>query len=233
MKRFYRNVVSSGLSSYEVSYKETDLFISAKKNMKFEVFEYIRSLRLQIEDYIKRNRNFLTSLTPISDKKAKGVIKEMLNASKKAQVGPMACVAGAFAQYTGSFILKQCNECIVENGGDIFLKLDREPIVGIYTENKHFKDKLSIKLKKSKKPYGICSSSAKIGPSLSMGQVDLALIVAYNTLFADALATKTANMIKNKDDIQKTIEFAKSKDIVGCLFIKDDSLGIWGEVSLV
>ncbi len=233
MKRFYRDFTASGLNSYEVSYKETDLFISACKDMKFEIFEYIRNLRLKIEQYIKNRNEFLTSLEPLKiDKNADSIIKDMLRAAKKASVGPMACVAGAFAQYVGNLILKECSECIVENGGDIFLKLNREPTVGIYTINRYLKDNISITLKQSKEPYGICSSSAKIGPSLSMGRADLSMIVSHNAVLSDGLATKTANMIKNRKDIDKAIDFAKTKNIVGCLFVKDDTLGIWGEMSI-
>ncbi len=234
MKRTYRHYVSDKLLNYEVSYKETDLLVSVCKDMKFEIFEYIRNLRARLERYIEKNNNFLTSLTPIKlDKKAPEIARDMIKASAVADVGPMACVAGAFAQYTGEFILKQCKECIVENGGDIFLKLNKEPVIGIYTTNKYYKDKLKILLEKSNKPYGICSSSAKIGPSLSKGRADLAVIIAEDAIVADGLATKTANMIKAKDDIQKTIEFVKQKNVLGCLFVKDDAMGIWGNLSIV
>lgn len=234
MKRFYRDIVSDRLLNFEVSYKETDLFISSCEDMRFEIFEYLRQLRIELEQYIEKNKGFLTSLVPVRlDKKAPEIARDMMNGAKLSGVGPMACVAGAFAKYIGNFILKRCRECIVENGGDIFLKTAKPPIVGIYTNNEHFKDKLKIKLKESEKPYGICSSSAKIGPSLSKGKADLALIVSYDAVLSDAMATKTANMIKERDDIKKAIEFAKSKNIIGCMFIKDDAIGIWGEISLV
>lgn len=233
MKRFYRDFAVNGLNSYEVSYKETDLFISACRDMKFEIFEYIRNLRIKVEKYIKNRNEFLTSLKPLKiDRDAESIIVDMLRTAKEASVGPMACVAGAFAQYTGNFILKRCSECIVENGGDIFLKTDREPTIGIYTLNRYLKDSISITLKQSKKPYGICSSSAKIGPSLSMGRADLSVIVSHDALLSDGLATKTANMIKSRKDIDRAIEFAKTKNIIGCLFVKDDALGIWGEMSV-
>ncbi len=234
MKRFYRHIVSDRLTNFEVSYKETDLFISACEDMRFEIFEYVRHLRIELEQYIEKNREFLTSLVPVHfDKKAPEIARDMMRSAQLSDVGPMACVAGAFAKYIGNFILKRCRECVVENGGDIFLKTKKPPIVGIYTNNKHFKDKLKIKLEKSEKPYGICSSSAKIGPSLSRGRADLSLIVSDDSVLSDGLATKTANMIKEKNDIKKAIEFAKSKNIIGCMFIKDDAMGIWGEISLV
>jgi ApbE superfamily uncharacterized protein (UPF0280 family) len=233
MKRLYRDFVDNTLLNYEVSYKDTDLLVSACRDMKFEIFEYVRRLRIELESYIEKNKKFATSLKPIgADKNAISIAKDMIRASKSALVGPMACVAGAFAEYTGKLILKSCPECIVENGGDIFLKLNKQTTIGVYTQNEFFKDNISVSLKESPTPYGICASSAKIGPSLSKGRADLAIIIAQSAILADGLATKTANMITEKDDIKLAIEFAKTKNIIGCLFIKDDALGVWGDLSI-
>ena len=57
---------------------------------------------------------------------APDIVQAMLRASAAAGVGPMAAVAGAVAEYTGREILKSCDEVIVENGGDIFLKVNRD-----------------------------------------------------------------------------------------------------------
>ncbi len=233
MRRFYRNYAFEGLVGFEVSYKQTDLFIEACKKMEYEVFQLVRDLRMKLDSYIEQNRDFLVSLKPVrQDRRAPAIAREMITEAAFAGVGPMACVAGAFADHVGRFILKHCSECIVENGGDIFLKLEREALIGVYTENPHFKDKLAVRLKCRQHPYGVCSSSAKIGPSLSLGRADLALIVSDNATRADALATRCANMIETPDDIERTIEFARSKGVLGCLFISQDRLGIWGDITL-
>ena len=235
MERTYRKrIAADGLLGFAVAYKQTDLFVETCRNLEFEVFEVIRKHRQLLENYIAQHKAFLSALEPVEIKKnAPRIVRIMAEAAKKASVGPMAAVAGAFAEIVGEFILKECSECVVENGGDVFLKLNREPVVKLYTTNPFFKDKLHIRLEKSQKPYGICSSSAKIGPSLSFGKADLATIVGFDVAFCDALATKTANMIKTEGDIEKAIEFASKKDIVGCVFIKDKSIGVWGNLELV
>ena len=235
MKRTYRERFKLyGFESWETTYKSTNLFVKACKDLRLETFEIVKKLWGDLLTYIEKNRDFLTSLKPIKqDKKAPKIAQRMIEASRRADVGPMAAVAGAIAEEVGHLLLKECDECVVENGGDVFLKLNSEPVIGIYTQNPYFGDNLNIKIKMSKTPIGVCSSSAKIGPSLSLGKADLSLIIDKDTAFADAMATKTANMIKNEDDIETAIDFAKSKNVEGCLFIKGKKIGIWGKIELV
>ena len=235
MRRVYRELFSlDGFESWETTYKKTNLFIKACKDLRFEVFRLVKKSWEELLDYIEKNKDFLTSLKPIKqDRHAPPIAKKMIEASAKADVGPMASVAGAIAEAIGKMILKECSECVVENGGDIFLKLEREPIVGIYTNNSYFKDNLTIKVKTKGVPISICSSSAKIGPSLSLGKADLAVIITRDGAFSDAMATKTANMVEKSEDIEKAIEFSKERGVDGCLFIKDKKIGLWGNIELV
>ncbi len=235
MRRIYREQINlDGFVSWETTYKDTNLFVKACRDLRFEVFEQVKRLREKLEAYIKINSDFLTSLEPIRyDKSAPDIAKKMITASRRAGVGPMASVAGAFAEAVGRFLLKKCNECIVENGGDVFVMLKRQITLGIYTENPFFKDKLNIKLPNFDNPFGVCSSSAKIGPSLSFGKADLAMIIDFDTSFADAMATKTANMIKNESDIEQALNYSKEMGVLGCMFIKGKTIGIWGNLELI
>ena len=234
MERYYRSVCHSHLKSYEITYKESNLFIEACEDSQLEAFEILRRSRKELESYISYNNEFFRSLEPIkNDKRAPILVQRMIEASHKAGVGPMACVAGAIADVIGRFLLKRCDECVVENGGDIFLKLNQKPIIGIVTNNRYFKDKLSIEINKSNFAYGICSSSATIGPSLSQGSADLSLIVSHDVLLSDALATASANIIKNETDLNSAVDFVRGKDIIGCLFIKDKSLAVWGDLKII
>jgi len=235
MRRVYRELFSlEGFESWETTYQKTNLFVKACKDLRFEVFRLVKASWKELLSYIEKNRDFLTSLKPIEqDNHAPALARKMIEASAKAGVGPMASVAGAIAEVVGRRILKECDECVVENGGDIFLKLKREPTVLIYTQNRYFKDNLTIKIKSKETPVSICSSSAKIGPSLSLGKADLAVIISRDGAFSDAMATKTSNMIKKSEDIEEAIEFSKNKGVDGCLFIKDNKIGLWGKIELV
>ena len=82
--RFYRDWVNSDLLSFTVRDRETDILISAEKNLKSEAEKLIRRYRTDIIDYIKRNPKFETSLKPLPpDDNAAGIIKAMLNKTSR------------------------------------------------------------------------------------------------------------------------------------------------------
>lgn len=235
-RRYRQWVKSEGLVTFEVKELETDLLISAGKNLENKVREYILNYREDIQSYIKKNRDFFTSLEPINvDIDAPRIVKAMADAGKKASVGPMAAVAGAIAEFAGRDLLAYTDEVIAENGGDIFIKTKVKRVLGIYAgEDSPFSGKLALEISPSEEGSGVCTSSGTVSHSLSFGIADAALIISGDTALADAVATAMGNVVKNKDRIEKGIDFAKSIDGVrGALVIVGDKLGSWGEIKLV
>jgi ApbE superfamily uncharacterized protein (UPF0280 family) len=107
-RRFYRDWVNhKDLYVTRIAVQETDLQVLADKAIDKEfIKDRIYVYRRQIEDYISKDRRFLTSLKPIKVELASPlIIKEMSRQSKKANVGPMATVAGAIAQFLGGDLL--------------------------------------------------------------------------------------------------------------------------------
>ena len=99
-RRFYRDWINAkGLYLTRIAEKETDLQILTEKPADNDFLKKrIHLYRRQIEDYISKDRRFLTALKPIEvELKTAPIVKEMAQAAKKAGVGPMACVAGAIA----------------------------------------------------------------------------------------------------------------------------------------
>ena len=227
---------SVGLASFEAVVKETDLFISASRDLKKEALGSITRHRASLENYIKSHEYFRTSLGPVDVKEsAPEIAKAMARAGRAAGVGPMAAVAGAMAEYVGRDLLKLSDEVVVENGGDIFLKIDKIRTMGIFAgERSPFTGKLTMEISPNEKGMGICTSSGTVSHSLSFGNADAALIISDDAALADAMATAAGNMVKSAGDIEKAIAFAKSvKGIRGVLIIVGDKLGTWGEVRLV
>ncbi len=233
--RTYRHwVKGKGLVSFNVVVKETDLYIRASRNLKSKALKLVLKYRDTLERYIERHPSFLTSLDPlpVSDD-APHIVKSMLESARKAGVGPMASVAGAITEFVGTELLAFSPEVIVENGGDIFLKSLGKRIIGIYAGKSPLTGKIGLEIEGEDTPLGICTSSGTVGHSLSYGKTDAVVVLAQSATLADAAATAIGNLIKQPEDIPGGIELAKSiEGLKGLLIIKDDQVGLWGEVKI-
>ena len=233
--RTYRHWVrDKDLVSFNVVVKETDLYIRATKNLKSKALKLVLKYRDTLERYIERYPSFLTSLKPLpSTDDAPHIVKSMLESARKVGVGPMASVAGAITEFVGSELLAFSPEVIVENGGDIFLKSLGKRVVGIYAGESPLTGKIGLEIAGEETPLGICTSSGTVGHSLSYGKADAVVALSPSATLADAAATAIGNLIEKPDDIPNGIEFAKGvEELKGLLIIKDDKIGLWGEVKI-
>jgi hypothetical protein len=233
--RTYRNTISTGhLKCYEVNVRETDLLVCTDINIYDITLDIVLNYRNYIENYIIENPLFLTSLVPVAcDILAPAIIKDMISETQKVGVGPMASVAGAISQYVGSQLLDYSNNVIIENGGDNFIKTEHDVHISVYAGSSPLSEKIILKLRSSKMPAGICTSSGTIGHSLSFGRADAVCVLSDSAVLADAAATAIGNRVKNKNDIQKALEWGMAVDGVrGVVIIIGDAIGLLGNIEL-
>jgi len=234
--RTYRNFdTNERLIPFQVSIKETDLYLKARENLEKETRDSVFFYRGHIENYIRSHPDFEKSLVPLTyDQYAPLIVKEMLHASSLVGVGPMAAVAGAIAEFVGRSLLRYSPEIIAENGGDIFISTAEEIIVEIFAGASPFSQKIGIKVLPSEMPLGVCTSSGTVGPSLSFGKADAVTIVSPSTALADSAATAVGNRVKKADDIPFGLKVAESlPEIKGAVIIMGEKMGAWGNIELV
>jgi len=235
-KRTYRNLIKiSGLESFGVSVKETDLWICADRVLEKEAKEHVFKIRGYIESYIQSHPGFLKSLVPWSvNGPAPFIVNEMAEAGKRAGVGPMAAVAGAVAESVGNALLAYSNEIIVENGGDVFIRLNRPFIYSIFAGKSPLSMRFGIRLDASGKPLAVCTSSATIGHSYSAGKADAVCVVSDSCAVADAAATSICNQVISEKEIQPAIDSGNLiEGVYGIVVIAEGKIGIWGNVEMV
>jgi len=223
------------LVSFSVVVKETDLFIRARRNLRAKAVKAIVKHRKPIEAYIRQHPQFLTTLEPCSvEEDAPDIVKEMAKVAQIAGVGPMAAVAGAIAEAVGKDLLLSSSEVIVENGGDIFLKISKPRLIGVYAGTSPFTSKVALEIQPEETPLGVCTSSGTVGHSLSFGNADAAIVLSQSTFLADAMATAIGNRIRSTNDIPKALDWAQQlPGVSGVVIIKDDKIGVWGKVKIV
>ena len=230
--RFYRKIAKpKRLVSFSVKVSQTDLWISAERDLKKEAEFFVLNARNQVEAYIERHPEFLSTLLPWpEDPIAPPVVKEMIKAGRNAGIGPMSAVAGAIAEYVGRKLLRFSSEVIVENGGDVFLSLNRAVTVGVFFG----KDcQIGINVKEDMMPAGICSSSGKIGHSLSFGNADLVTVFSRSASIADSAATAIANRISKIGDIRELNKWGTQiKGIFGIVAVVNGNISFWGNLEI-
>ncbi|MBN1622381.1 MAG: UPF0280 family protein [Endomicrobiales bacterium] len=232
--RFYRNwIKTSDLVSFNVQVSESDLNVQAKEDLSEVIKELLLKYRGQIESHIQTHPDFAKSLKPYpAEPLAPKIIRDMCFFGEKAGVGPMAAVAGAIAENIGTEILrKHDTELIIENGGDIFLASKKERKIGIYSGKSM--PALNVEIKPEQMPCGICTSSGKMGHSMSFGKADSVTVLAKSCTLADAVATAACNQVQSEDDIKKSIEFAMNiEEVEGVVVVINRKIGIKGNLKL-
>ena len=129
----------------------------------------------------------------------------MCNASEISGVGPFAGVAGAVAVHAVERMKEAgANEAIVENGGDIAFLSDRQVPVGLFADHPVLKDVAFMV--SSDGITGICSSSAKIGPSVSLGSSNVCTVFSDDVVLADCCATALGNLVTDEDSLSERLQ---------------------------
>ena len=241
-QRTYRNQFSQQrFRSFGINYKETDLWIgidpdSYREEMKEAALAKVVQLRSEMEAYLLNDPIFGNTFEPHRvEQNAPEIVKMMAEAANRAGVGPMAAVAGAFSEMVGLHLMQQfeIQELVVENGGDIFLKINRNLLMSVYAGNSPLSEKIGIEIQASESPLGVCTSARTVGPSVSLGKTDATMIICRNTALADALATTFGNLVQVPEDVQQvTQQTEQFPEILSAVIICRDKIGIRGQFEM-
>ena len=212
--------------------KETAVTIVAEERYVPEAKRSIFESRKVLEEFIAYDPFFRSTLEPYDEQEdAPPLVRRMCEAARSAKVGPMASVAGAVAEAAvNAMAAAGATHALVDNGGDIAMILDREVDIGIYAGRSKFSE-LAFRFAPVGRVMGVCTSSATVGPSISFGIADAAIVISDNVALADACATTLGNMIVTDDDpllAEAVTRLMKVDGIAGCCAIIGDKIAIKG-----
>jgi ApbE superfamily uncharacterized protein (UPF0280 family) len=224
------------------SEKESDItIISESKNAISSAKEEFYIHRKILEKFILTHKEFQTTFSPIKVESKEKIINLMIEGAELCDVGPMATVAGAFADIMLN-VMKQESEAnpipariaLVENGGEIAIDSEKPMKVALYAGENKLQLNIGFLIEKKDCPIGIASSSAKIGHAVSLGQSDVVTIFANNATIADGAATKIGNLVKG-DDVERSIQKALDKTdeiegVLGAFICRNDKIGYSGRI---
>jgi ApbE superfamily uncharacterized protein (UPF0280 family) len=227
--------------SFRSALRETDLWIAvdtAHYSGDIEQFtmDRIRFYRSVLEKHIDKYPEFATSLVPVAAPAGvHQMVTGMSEAAQKAGTGPMSAVAGAISEFISRDILEEyeADEVIVENGGDIFMKLISPATVSVFAGTSPLSDKIGLVIKPEETPLSVCCSSGTVGHSLSFGNADACMIACRSGAQADAYATAFCNEVKNSEHVQQVTERALQKpEIISMVIIAGDKVGLGGSIEI-
>jgi ApbE superfamily uncharacterized protein (UPF0280 family) len=119
----------------------------------------------------------------------------------------------------------------LENGGDIFLAGGTKRKIRIFAGGSS--PLVDISIEDRSEGLGLCTSSATVGPSVSLGAADAVAVLALTATLADAAATAIGNMVRTAEDIESALEAAaRYEEVLGAVIVVGGSVGAWGSIEL-
>ncbi len=158
----------------------------------------IKRNRKALEDYAECNPLFLVTFEPVAVPAEPLVARLMAEAAAKADVGPLAAVAGVLADLAmEDMVAAGCKVAVVEDGGEISAVSDKPVDVALAAGDtplsKHFGFRLTSF------PIGVATSSGRFSHAFSFGDAEAATVFCRNAGLADAAATAVGNVVKGED----------------------------------
>jgi ApbE superfamily uncharacterized protein (UPF0280 family) len=215
-------------------FKETNCFIlSDKENAIDRAIASITHHRNELDKYVRTHQKFLYSLQPVSASDGPLVVRLMDKASRKANVGPMAAVAGVLADLAVKAMASAgCEVAVVENGGEISAFSNRPVDIALLAGDSPLSRQIGFRLEEF--PIGIATSSGLFSHALSFGEAEAVTVFAENAGSADAASTAVGNLIKGRDcqtAIERGINEALSiEEVTGVLILYRGFVGKAGKV---
>jgi uncharacterized protein len=214
--------------------KESRGTIIADKEEAIDIaVESLRRNRKALEDYSKANPKFLFSLKPVKVPAEPLVAKLMAEAAEKADVGPMAAVAGVLADLAvKDMVIAGCEVAVVEDGGEVSAVSNVPVDVAVAAGDEPLSRKFGFRL--AEFPIGVATSSGRFSHALSFGDAETATVFCGNAGLADAAATAVGNVVKGDDyqaAIQRGMDIALSiEGVEGVLILYKGFVGTAGKI---
>lgn len=215
-------------------FKETNCtIISDSEKAVNAAVSSIKKNRDELEGYVSEHPEFLYSLSPVKVRDGPKTAILMAEYAERANVGPMAAVAGVLADLAVDEMISAGSQvAIVENGGEISAVSSRPIDVALLAGSHPLSKGLGFRLKDF--PIGVATSSALFSHALSLGEAEAVTIFADNAGLADAAATAIGNIVKGDNPkfiVEKALRKAMEiEGVKGVFIIYRNFVGKCGQI---
>ncbi len=237
-RRTYRQTLRprTGETAFQVVVEQTDLWIVARRDLAAEISAFVHEIRTGLKNHLLLDPDFAASLVPVdAPDQAPDLVRRMARAARACGVGPMAAVAGAIAQAVADRFVPLSPDILVENGGDIFMHSTTARTVGLLARPVEGV-RLGLRIPADRFPLAVCTSSGRVGHSLSLGRADMVAVLARDGALSDAAATALANLLATERDLEPMLAQARRlfrTGVTGVFAQVGESVGAVGDLELV
>ena len=208
---------------------ETCIDAKVEKGFLRMVEDLIVEARSQILKKIDSDPFFGTTYDPYkASTKDEKIVQWMCDASSAADVGPMAAVAGAVDRYVLEALVSMgCGYIVLDNDGDVAMKCN-VPVVAVLYSGDEDVPLISSTLEPEGEMLSICTSSGKIGHSVSFGNSSLASVISRDPVLADACATRLGNLCTSSPEnaVEQVCSIA---NVIGCFAAVNGQVAMCGD----
>ena len=221
------------MKRYRIHIKHTLATLTCEEQYLDTGLKEITKQRRILEKFIEGYPVFAQSFIPVDvSPDDPEIVLSMAEASALAGVGPMAAVAGAIAELTVAAMVKAgARHVVMDNGGDIAMKINQPVVVGIYSGKSRIND-IGFQIMPREGILGICTSSGTLGHSISQGSADSVTVISPDVVLADAVATSLGNHIQHtdKNHIENSLKKHLFDPVSGILVAADDVMAWTGDL---
>ncbi|PTN08938.1 hypothetical protein [Mangrovibacterium marinum] len=238
----YRNCFSrERFQPFTVQYLDYNLWIgvdpqSYSPQMEAEALKVLSQKVDELKAYVAEEPFFKKSLKPypVADN-APASIVEAARAAELAGTGPQAAKSGLISQLVGESLLASFapDEMIVENDGDLYLKLRDSLIVSIFADDLEDSGLMGLEILPQQTPLGLGTGTGTKGQPINHSKATAVMMLAPKGAQASALAVGIGNRVKRANDLDKVLKHLKlMPEVIAAVFIVDDQIAVHGENEL-
>jgi ApbE superfamily uncharacterized protein (UPF0280 family) len=217
---------------FDVPVQDLTLRISAAE----EMYEEARAAGMhfweQIQSYAIRNPAFRGSKRPIDmPENAPVIIRQMIEESALAGVGPMFTFRGTLTEFVGRAIAQAVGEVTVSCGEDHFVITRRRARLALGRSSTGRHDEMALVVKPELGPQGIYTALAR--SPMRSGRADGLVVVARSCTLADAAAAAATAILTKPNSLRSALTYLQRlPGVHGAMVIRGERIGVAGALEL-
>jgi uncharacterized protein len=214
--------------SFDIQVQDMTLHIQAGTDFNEESRAAALSFWEQLHAYMLRNPEVASSKRPIAvPEDAPPIVREMVEAARRAGVGPMFSFQGAVTDHVGRFLAQEVDEVIVSCGGDYFIQSRRRQKLTV--SRRAGGSTVAVVVPASKRGIGIAMTAGR-----GQAAIDGLAVLAESCMLADAAAAGVQAIVPKENGFAGSLTYLKTvPGVLGGVVMVGERIGVAGGVEIV